>query len=292
MALGTGLNYPMTQYKPVPLPGGVIDGEIGEALLTQGVYDVSSTQNYMLGTMFKSKTGKKFRYNLNGSVILGASGSTGLLTQAPADDTHFVTQTQTYNYVNAVKGSYEIAVDIATGSTAVENSLAGGRLVVVSGALPGFGDAYEIVASKIDATDTCMHLLLATALRTSFAATTVISLYANPYSKVVVWPHGSTLKKLTGFTVAPSPYSAVGVVPAANYFWGQTAGETPVLVDSTNPAAGIPIMPSAATDGAVADANYATTGTTGVTTLGVPIIGTMRNIGASGYVGLADICID
>jgi hypothetical protein len=284
MTAPAGLASLMAAYAPAPLPGGTIDANIGGAITNQGVYDVSATQNYMLGTKFRSKTGKLFTYNKKSAAALAIlSATNGSLLQGPAVETKFIAQTQSVNYATAPAGAYEIVVDVTTASAAANNALAGGRLWVKSA--DGIGDSYDIVASVLDYYDTNMHLLLAQPIRTAFTASTVISMRPSKHNGVIVAPTTLT-GPVVGAVVAPYNATNGNVIPASYYFWAQCNGEGPAVIDGTV-VIGQPVMASSNIAGAVMAAAPTEVGTTAAYTL-PNILGIVRDIGATQTVGLVD----
>jgi hypothetical protein len=294
---------PMSFYAPSPLPGGTIDANLGGQVTNQGIYVASATQNYMLGTLYKSKTGKCFRYSYNGAVAIPLLDAThGNLQQSSVNastlNALFVNKAQTVNYATAAVGNTEITVDCTTGGIAaglVDNYFAGGRMSVKAGA--GIGDAYDIVASKLDcasgtATDTNLHLLLATPIRTALAATSYITLRPNAWNGTIIAP--TTISgKVAGVCVAPYPFSTTSatVVPVNYYYWAQTKGEAPVLIDGTV-VVGQSVVPSGSIAGAVAASAQTVVGTTSAVTAMLQIVGIVRDIGATQNIGLIDLMLE
>ena len=203
-----------------------IDGDQGEPL--QGIYEQSATQNFKLGTkLVYPSLAQAFRYGQVG----GSGLSKALMTQAVALDAKLVDEAQATSYAGVTVGKYEIIVDITTAITLAEDELAGARMVVSK--VTGIGDVYDIIASKVQSTDTLLRLLLRDPIRTAFGATTEITIAKNQHNGVIVYP-----TSVTGV--------ATGVplidMTTLYYGWFQTKGVAPVLADSsTSLALGEPV---------------------------------------------------
>jgi hypothetical protein len=278
----------MYLYAPAPLTGGIIDANVGGAIPNQGVMDFSAMQNYMLGTIYRTKTGKEFRYAYNGATAIPLIDSThGNLQQGPAVISNFVNKAQAVNYATAPVGATEIIVDVTTGSAIADNALAGGRLFVKTAT--GIGDAYEIVASKLDTYDTNLHLLLATPIRTAFVAGTYVTLRQNRWNGTIIAPTTLT-GRLAGVCVASYNSTNGNVIPANYYYWAQTKGEAPVLIDGTV-VIGQPVVASVTIPGGVVASAQTVVGTTSAVTAMVTPVGVVGDIGANTHVGLVDLNI-
>ena len=181
----------------------------------QGIFEESATQEHRLGARFIDGD-RIFRYAKNAAV--GLSKALMTQTQVVDTDTHEIIQTGHTWAVNDISGT----MLITTGGTWVDNEFVDGYFFgnQVASAI---GDSYRVLASEITSDDTILKLELETPIRNAVLATTEMSLIPNRFYDVVVFP---TTK--TGY--------AAGVplidVTASYYFWAQTGGPAPVIVDT------------------------------------------------------------
>lgn len=193
---------------------GIIFGDNAEP--EQDIYSVSTTANYLLGTQLVYGDGRRFRYSKAGGAITSAH-----MTQQAVVETKLTEITQTGHA--QVAGATDINILITTGATLVDDELAGGWFFVNQGTAAALGDIYKIVASKIRATDTILDLKLETGIRTAIAATDETSVIPNRQSNVVVYP-----------TAATGAAAGVALVTVSDdeFFWAQTGGCAPLIVDT------------------------------------------------------------
>ena len=215
---------------------------VGEKLLgrpDQGVREVSTVQNYVLGG--KKEIGLKvYRYGLVGAGI----GTLGLLYQSP------IPAPLQINLVPLA--AYPIGTRVITltlgNANVLANEYAGGWLYVNAGT--GIGDCLRIISHPA-------ALALATCVFTCLDATTVAMVVANTVCSLVANP-------LSGIIVHPSPPTAglVGVpevtIAIANFGWFQTKGPAAVLTQGVV-AIHQPVIASLTTNGAIAAASHAHT---------------------------------
>jgi hypothetical protein len=195
-----------------------------QACPEQGIYEESSTQQYALGTKWVYGDGRVFRYARNGAVALAKA----LMTQTQVIATGIVAIAQT-GHAQTV-GATDITVLVTTGSGLAENALVGGTLWCSS--VGNVGESYKILASRLDATDTLLHLSLETPLRAAIGATTKISIVPNKYYGVVVFEAVAAVSQTGVATGIP-----LFAVTASYYCWLQTGGDAPLYVDTDeNPA--------------------------------------------------------
>jgi hypothetical protein len=188
---------------------------------TQTIYDESETQNYKLGTqlIYGDGTGRKFRYAKNGGTALVQA----YMTQTAVEESKFVAIVQT-GYAQ-VAGATDITVLVTTGSATAENSLAGGMMTCNKVSPAVLGDVYHIVASKLQSDDTLLDLKLEfPGIRNAIGATGEVSLSYNPWYNVVVHPTTTATARAAGVPLIP--------VTANYYFWAQTGGPAPIIVDT------------------------------------------------------------
>jgi hypothetical protein len=268
--MNMGLYLPMTEYQPkfrldqMGPPSGPY----------QDVQTQSATQNFAIAQGMTFRDGRKFRYTLN-----GAADITRALMQQSADTTataftKYVGVTQT-GHAQAV-GDREITVLVTTGGTPADNAFAGGYIVFTTGAQL---DVYRILASKLDATDTLMHLLLAEPIKNVVAATAKASLIPSRWYKTIVAP-------ATTLTGPPSGVPLCDVT-AGYFYWAQTKGPCPMTVDAgetlvIGSLAGVPAT----------DAAAGTVGVVTATALAFPVYGRVLYIAAAGESALIDLIIE
>ena len=204
------MTQPITNYDNT-----IINGSLGEPY--QSIYEVASTQQYQVGTKLEYGDGRIFRYSRAGGAIGNA-----LMSQQAVVETKLVAIAQTAHPQSV--GATEITVLITTGATLVDDELAGGFLNVNKGAATALGDIYKIKSSKIQATDTLLDLVLETPIRNAIVATDEITIVPAKQSNVVVFP-----------TTQTGAANGVALTDVADneYFWAQTAGAAPVIVDTS-----------------------------------------------------------
>lgn len=185
---------------------------------TQTIFEQSATQQYAVGTKLELNDGKVFRYAKNGGTLLAK----GLMTSGEAAYARAIAETQSTYGTSAEIGDVELDLDVTTGGSWGENEFAGGMLWVESGT--ALGDVYRILANAINGSDdTLMRVRLETALRTAWAADSVVSLVKSKWQEVDV--------QATGFELPPAGVPLIAVT--ANYYcWLQTKGYCPMLVDT------------------------------------------------------------
>jgi hypothetical protein len=178
-----------------------------------------------------------------------------------------------------VAGNREINILVTTGSAAGDNDFAGGYLVCNKVSPAVVGDIYTIAASKLDSTDTILHLLLDTPWRNAMLATGEVSLNYNRQFKTIVMPATTATAQPAGV-----PLCAV----AANYYyWNQTKGPAPLIVDTGDTVVigsyvGIPATNAVAGACGVATA----------TAFAFPIYGRCMSVAAAGEPAIVDLCLE
>jgi hypothetical protein len=259
--LDTINGYPNT---PILAPGTPIDPNGTTEL---GLFTASATQQHALGRRCELADGRKFRYCKNGAVAL----TSGLMVQAkpPVDELSNEIQT---GYTTSI-GDTIIRVLLTTGNGVIENSLAGGTLIVQDG--DGEANAYTIKGNKWITSDTVLEIELYDAIRVATAATSELTIIQNIYKDVIVTP--TTITAVT-----------IGVpncdVAANYYFWAQTAGLCPMVVDAgetlvVGEAAGYPATPG-------------TAGAVGVPAVTDHIWGSVVYVGAAGETALIKLNLE
>ncbi len=213
----------MIILKESPYEKGVIDGDRGEPRL--GIYEQSAGQQYEMGTKLVYGDGRVFRYAKNSSAATIVKAS---MTQAQVVETktHEIVQDDYTIPLDAT----QIAMKITGSGTFVRNEFAAGWFFINKGT--GIGDIYKVLASHQDfdsggrgggADDTIMHLLLETKIRTALTTASEASLIPSRWYDVVVFPATHT-----GYAAGVTLID----ITALYYFWAQTGGPAPVLVDT------------------------------------------------------------
>jgi hypothetical protein len=206
-----------------PFEKGIIDGDKGG--VRQGIYEESATQNFHIGTKLVYGDGRIFRYTKNAANSLTKAKMTQC--QVVETKTHEITQSDGTFAI----GDRQIAMTITTAGTFVKNEFAQGWFFVNKGT--AIGDIYKVLASHLSyetggargagVDDTIMNLLLETPIRTATALTSECSLIPNRWYDVVVFPTAHT-GLATGVPLLN--------ITASYYFWAQTGGPCPVIVDT------------------------------------------------------------
>lgn len=186
----------------------------------QDVYTASLNKGAEVhGQYATTPDGRSFAYANAGAVNLAA----GKLTQTTASTANYATRTLT---TAAAAGSMQVIVPL--GATAAQNLFGGYWLVVTDGTGAGQG-AYKITGNSAatSGNSNTTTVQLQQALNVALDTTSVVGIYPNQYSTVVVSDH----------TAAPAiPISGVPnvAVTASYFFWNQTGGFASVLSDDTS----------------------------------------------------------
>ncbi len=205
-----------TEVAELVLEKGIVFGDTSQP--KQTVYETSTTPNYLVGTKLVYADGREYRYSRAGAVALAKA----LMTQGAVSDADLFEQDQTGNF--PVAGDLTVTVEIGTGITIGGNKddLAGGTLMTNKGS--AINETYGILGSEIGSTDTNMSLVLDTPIRTTWTTSTEITIVPNLWMLTLVAPEPVTAM------VAGVPLVAVA---AASFYWSQTKGPTPIIVDAT-----------------------------------------------------------
>lgn len=189
-------------------------------IMGQDIYQISATSTGEgHGQTATTPDGRTFSYASAGAVNLAA----GKLTQSVALTANYVTRTLT---TAVAAGSKQVSVPL--GTTATTNAFGAYWLIVTDGTGAGQG-AYKIMgntAATAGNSNTTV-LTLRQAVNVALDTTSVVGIYPNEQSAVVVSDH----------TAAPLiPISGVPTVAVtATYsFWNQTGGYTSLLSDDTS----------------------------------------------------------
>jgi len=251
-----------------PASWGSTFGQVLPGGSPQDTYVASATQNYPIGTIRETTSGRRFRYSKAG----GSNITRALMQQSVVADSKFIDITQTGHA--QVAGATSITTLCTTGSASAANAFAGGMLIVTTGT--NLGDIYRIASSKLESTDTLMDLVLEEPLRNAIAATDKVTLIPNRNMSTVV-------AVATTLTAAPAGVPLIDVT-AAYYYWAQTRGPAPLIVDTGDTLvvggkAGVPAT----------DAIAGTCGTATATGYAFPIYGTVLWIGTAAEPALINL---
>ena len=187
----------------------------------QGIYDVSASQKYKLGTQYHTSDGRSFRYARAGAIQLAKN----LLNAAAAPDAQAITSTVQTSYGAAVS-AVTFDVLLTTANAWVKDSLVDGWLHVSDGGA-AMGDLYRIVANEWTTSDTVMNVTLEDTggLVRAIAVTDDVILYANQCALTVVSPT-DPVSDIIGV--------ASTIVPINYYYWAQYRGIASILIDGTD----------------------------------------------------------
>ena len=243
------------------------------ALSTQSIYEASTTQEHILGQKMELGDGRVFRYAKNGGVALVQA----YMTEAAVEESKAVAIVQT-GYGASV-GETDITMLVTTASAAGENDFSGGWMVCNKVSPAVLGDIYHIIASKLQSTDTLLNLRLATPIRTAIGATGELSLTYSKWFETVVVPTTTITSDAAGVPLCP--------VPINNYFWAQTKGPCPLMVD-TGDTVVIGSMVGIPSTSAVAG----TCGVADPTAFAFPLYGTVMSIAAADEPALVNLTLE
>lgn len=177
------------------------------------IWTPHATQQFALGTILDLDDGRRFRYAKNGS---GAALTAAYMNAQPAATAHWFEQVQTNTTVPSA-GDYEVKV-MEGGTAPAKDAWAEGWLLVNKGT--GLGQMLKI---KSNPASTDPTIVLAEPVKTAWAATSEISIIVNPWNGVVVAP-----TTVEGIPVGVN----LAAVTESYYFWAQTKGPAPIIVDA------------------------------------------------------------
>lgn len=199
----------VTRFPTLPVPSNAVP--------KQWIYSSSADQKYALGAVLDLPDGRRFRYALNGGVILYKA----LMAQAAAVEAKWVAEVQTAK--TAAVGDQDIPVLITTGSNLAAGWWDEGWYIVESGLAGAIGDMYKIKSHTVHATAVTITIEDIDGVRTALDANQVCSIRRNDHHSVVV-----AVTTLTG--------PCVGVplvdIPIGYFGWLQTKGSCPIIVDT------------------------------------------------------------
>ena len=198
----------------------IILGSDGIAI-RQSIYEESSVAKTDLGRFIDFQDGRRFRYcQADGAITKGHVAAGGAVV---AND-NTVTQTgMTVALSNGYIGEKVINVLLAAATTA--NLYAGGYLTVEGGT--GLGQIRKIKSNKAGGASVAApcEVTLYDPLEVALDATSIITLTKNKYKDVIVAPAGTDVAPLIGVPLIS--------ITDDYYFWAQTRGYAPIVVDDS-----------------------------------------------------------
>jgi len=231
------------------VPGVVSSLKREVTISRQSIYEYSNTKNHEIGTRLRLGD-RIFRYAANSTVELAP----GLMTSGP-------TTVANYNNVSVTTSASagQMYVDITAGATAcTENQFAGGYLWFNAGGTTiGEGCAYRIKSHlAVSAAGGTMRVHLYDPLATALTATTSkATLYANPWSAIVIHPATPTNRP----TGVPLITVTASTATTTYYCWLQTGGFVPLSMETTYTiGGGVGAVSGTAGEGIVAAAGVPT----------------------------------
>ena len=197
----------------------IILGSDGIAI-RQGIYEESLVAKTDLGRFIDFQDGRRFRYCQAATVAITRAH---LITPAAvvANDN---TVTQTGMTVAISGGSIgSKIVKVLLGGATTKNLYAEGYLTIEGGT--GLGFCYKIKSNKAGgaAVATPCELTLYDPIVVALDATTILTLTQNRYRDVIVAPATTVVSPILGVPLID--------IAADYYFWCQTRGYAPVVVD-------------------------------------------------------------
>jgi hypothetical protein len=178
----------------------------------QNIYEASETCKADIGQYFDLGD-RRFRYAKDD----GTGIALGLMTAATAGVANYTDQVQTAYGVTA--GQRQVNVLLTTTVPTVDQ-FKNGYLICNKGT--GLGQMYRIRGNSAAVTPCVVDLY--DDVITTIPEASELTIMRNKWSSVCIFPT-SALQPATGVTLV--------TVPAGYYFWAQTRGPAPLLIDST-----------------------------------------------------------
>lgn len=232
------------------MPAG-FGGQLKWPATAQPVFSSSSSQLHPLGARAEDIFGREYRYCLVGGTSLVAGDAIQAAAQVAAHQ----------DRTPVAAAIDDRVIDISLGATAITaNDYAGGIAVIDT--TPGLGYSYPIkghLAADSSATTFDSNLAEGWTIQVALTTTSRVSLYANPYSRVIQSPVTTLTNTPAGVAVYP--------ITNAQYGWLGVHGHFGTLIQGT-PGVGVAVGPPGSAAGAVA-----------VNTSTNPIVGFMMDTG-------------
>jgi len=230
------------------VPGGFTTANREITISRQSIYEVSSTQYHELGTRLRLDD-RIFRYAANSTA---AAIVPGVMTSGPAPTTN--THTNISVTTSAVVGQKWVDVTLGAAAATINQYANGYIWFNAGGTTIGEGCCYKIKNHSANAGSATLRVNLYDGLATILTATTSkASLYANPWSAVVIHPAtgGTILNRPTG---VPLVLFTQSTTTTTYYAWLQTGGFCAMFMGadhgvgtgvSADDTAGFGLMPTA-----------------------------------------------
>ena len=231
------------------VPGVVSSLKREVTISRQSIYEESTTKHHEIGTRLRLGD-RIFRYAANSTVALVP----GFMTSGPT------TIGANHNNISVTTSATagQMYVDVTLGATATtENYYAGGYLWFNAGGTTiGEGCAYRIKSHLANAGSLTLRVHLYDPLATALTATTSkATLYANPWSAVVIHPATPTNRP----TGVPLINVTASTSTTTYYCWLQTGGFVPLSMETTYTiGGGVGAVSGTAGEGIVAAAGVPT----------------------------------
>lgn len=174
-------------------------------------WEISSSQEFDLGTMLELSDGRRYAYALAGATIgAGLLAQSALYAGSSATVQHDLTPTA------ASIGATTVYITTVTDST-VKDLFKGGYIIVSDGGGSiGQGEMYGCIGNLAGGAGASTTFMLDRPLTTAWTTSTRLCLHVNPYSKVIV----AAATTPTGFALGIPNVSLTN----AYYGWLQTWG--------------------------------------------------------------------
>lgn len=186
--------------------------------------------------VWDDKTGKAFRYVLNG----GVTQVVGNLLQASAQDTSYENMAVS---VAGVAGDTTLNITNGT-ATITAAQFVGGTLSIYTAGTIAIGDEYTITGvTGTLTTGGALVVNLDRGLRAAVSVSAKVNMKRSPFSGVVQFPATTQTEMPVGLSIYP--------ITASQYGWIQTHGPAAALSDNSTFAVGSMVSPSLAVAGAV-----------------------------------------
>lgn len=205
--------------------------EPAQFLEASNIWTPTVDQNYMLGCIYETNDGRKWRYSKDD----GTGIAKNLLCLSQIPDAQTLDILQSGYTVDVGEKRFDLLITTANGLS--NGDLADGWLHINQGtSVTDEGDLYKIKNNKWTTSDTVINIEISDqgGVRNAISATSNISFHLNPCRNV----HVSPVTTIDGLPIGITP----AIVTASYYFWAQYRGPCSVLLDTTdNPAIGEPL---------------------------------------------------
>ena len=230
------------------VPGVVSSIKKEVTISRQSIYEVSTVKNHEIGTRLRLGD-RIFRYAANSTIELAP----GRMTSGP---TTIASHNNISVATSATAGQMYVDISLGAGVLA-ENYYTGGYLWFNAGGTTiGEGCAYRVKSHLANAGSLTLRVHLYDPLATALTATTSkATLYANPWSAVVIHPATPTNRP----TGVPLITVTASTATTTYYCWLQTGGFTPLAMETTYTiGGGVGAVSGTAGEGIVAAAGVPT----------------------------------